>query len=251
MATVLINYAASSANSNGLPILSEALKFGSKTVGKKIDSNINQSLFGEDKFTSGKKLSSLFIQSSAYGDAINVVYGKSRVAGNIIWAKPLKEVIKNQSTNTGGGKSGAKSTRSTYSYFATFAIAICEGEINNILQIWADSKLINLSDYTLSFRIYKGSQTQMPDSVMRAENGIDKTPGYRGLAYIVIEEMALEEFGNRIPNFNFEVEKRLNFTFENEISLEEKITAITIIPGSGEFVYDTQIQNKVFGQFVY
>jgi hypothetical protein len=223
---------------------------GNRAFGKQIDNSLQSKLFGEnEKFTSGRRLNSLFLQSSTYGDAIPVIYGKARIAGNIIWAKPFREQVKNETTRS-GGKGGSKSSRNTYSYYATFAIALCEGEINKVLQIWADSKLINLQDYCLSYRIYNGSETQLPDSAMQANLGIDKTPAYRGLAYIVIEELALEEFGNRLPNFNFEVERRLTLKLNDSLALEEKITAVNIIPGSGEFVYDTKIQNKVFGQLV-
>ena len=250
MATVLISSAASAANASGFPVLSAALQVGNRAFGKQIDNSLQSQLFGEnEKFTSGRRLNSLFLQSSTYGDAIPVIYGKARIAGNIIWAKPFREQVKNETTKS-GGKGGSKSSRNTYSYYATFAIALCEGEINKVLQIWADSKLINLQDYCLSYRIYNGSETQLPDSAMQANLGIDKTPAYRGLAYIVIEELALEEFGNRLPNFNFEVERRLKLKLNDSLALEEKITAVNIIPGSGEFVYDTKIQNKVFGQLV-
>jgi hypothetical protein len=40
---------------------------------------------------------------------------------------------------------------------------------------------------------------------MQAEIGAADTPAHRGLAYVVFEDLALEKFGNRIPNFNFEV----------------------------------------------
>ena len=30
-------------------------------------------------------------------------------------------------------------------------------------------------------------------------------PAYRGIAYVVIEDLALAAFGNRVPQFSFEV----------------------------------------------
>jgi hypothetical protein len=32
-------------------------------------------------------------------------------------------------------------------------------------------------------------------------------PAYRGVAYVVIEDFLLAEYGNRIPNFTFEVRR--------------------------------------------
>lgn len=51
-------------------------------------------------------------------------------------------------------------------------------------------------------------------------------------------------FGNRIPNFTFEVRR----TLKKAVDLEDKIKEISLIPGAGEFVYDTAVVEKQFGQ---
>ncbi len=35
--------------------------------------------------------------------------------------------------------------------------------------------------------------------------GAGFAPAYRGVAYVVFEDLALEPFGNRVPQFTFEV----------------------------------------------
>ncbi len=125
-----------------------------------------------------------------------------------------------------------------YNYYITAAIAICEGEIDDIERIWADNKLLDKSKIT--FRLYHGTENQNPDPFIQSIEGIPNTPAYRGLAYFVIENFQINEFGSHIPNFTFEVCRNL----VDDYSVENQITGINIIPGSGEFVYDTTIQFK-------
>ncbi len=42
-------------------------------------------------------------------------------------------------------------------------------------------------------------ETQTPDALIEAIEGADMAPAYRGLAYVVFEDMPLERFGNTIP----------------------------------------------------
>lgn len=199
----------------------------------------------------GGRLMDLAVQSSAYGEMIPIVYGNMRLAGNIIWSLPIKETAHKTTSTTGGGKGGGgKVTQSgvTYSYSVTLAIAICEGEIDGIVRVWADSKAINPSDGT--YRIYLGSETQNPDTLIESYEGVGSTPAYRGLAYVVIEDFPLAEYGNRIPNFTFEVKRKVTSVDTGETSAEELVRSITIIPGAGEFVYDDTVQFKIPGLLV-
>src|SRR4051812_9320061 len=54
----------------------------------------------------GSHLADLSIQSSAYGHMIPIIYGTGRLAGNIVWAQPIKEVATTSQSNSGGGKGG-------------------------------------------------------------------------------------------------------------------------------------------------
>ena len=56
-------------------------------------------------------------------------------------------------------------------------------------------KEIALTQYT--YRLYTGSETQSPDSLIEAKEGAGLAPAYRGLAYIVFERLPLADFGNR------------------------------------------------------
>ncbi len=52
---------------------------------------------------------------------------------------------------------------------------------------------------------YLGSATQNPDPVMLKALGIGNVPGYRGLVGVMIHDLELANYGNRIPQFSAEI----------------------------------------------
>ncbi len=250
MASIILSAAGSVAGTaTGIPF---ANVIGSQ-IGRAVGGVIDNKLFGaagKHTHRNGPRLADLGVQTSTYGNMIPIVYGTVRIGGNIIWSRPIKELATTTTTSSsaGGGKGGGgKVTQSstTYSYSITLAVGICEGPVDEVLRIWADAMQLDLSQYTM--RIYRGDEDQMPDSLIQSFDGASNTPAYRGLAYVIFEDFPLEDFGNRIPNFTFEVQKKAQYhDFDGEL-LEETIKGITIIPGAGEFVYDTQQEYKVPG----
>ena len=210
-------------------------------LGASLGSYVDDKVFGLNKLShlTSYRLDDLSIQTSTYGKTIPIVFGSMRISGNIIWAMPIREVISNNSTSQGKGLFRRSTSNIVYNYFVNVAIGICEGEIDSIEQIWADTVLLDKS--RLNFRVYNGSENQNPDSLIQAVEGMENTPAYRGLAYIVIEDFQINDFGNRIPNFTFEVKRNLI----NEKSVEKRVLSVNMIPGSGEFAYDTTIQYKI------
>lgn len=205
----------------------------------------------------GPRLSDLRVQTSNYGKVVPIVYGTARLAGNVIWAQDIKEVkvttttTSTQSGGKGGGGSKVTTTQTStrFEYFATLAIAICEGPIDEIIRVYADAKILDdnfLSAGEGKYNVYLGDETQLPDPIIESFEGAGNVPAYRGLAYVVIQDFPLVAFGNRIPNFTFEVKRTVRF----EPAVEDKITDIVLIPGSGEFVYGTDITTKQNGEFV-
>lgn len=212
-------------------------------IGYSLGGAVEQQYFAKGVTVSGPRLGDTTVQISSYGKPINKIYGTMRVAGNVIWMQPIKETA---STSHSGGKGGggAKQNTTTYSYSATLAIAICEGPIDGIIQVWADSELLTsekLGASNSNYNIYLGTNDQLADPIMESYDGMGNVPAYRGIAYVLIKDFPLENYGNRIPNFTFEVKR----TVRQSPSLEESITAINLIPGAGEFVYDTTIQSRV------
>lgn len=181
----------------------------------------------------GQRLDNLQITTSTEGALIPHIYGRMRIGGNIIWATDFTETI--STTTQGGGKGGGpKVTTTAYLYTASFAVALCEGPITGIGRIWADGKPLDLSGVT--WRIYKGDEAQTPDPFIEARMGAGFAPAYRGTAYVMFEELSLEQFGNRIPQLSFEVFRPI----VEPDTAEGMVRAVTLIPGTGEFVYATE-----------
>ena len=204
----------------------------------------------------GPRLSDLRIQTSSYGSVIPQVYGNVRISGNVIWALDIQEVKKETTTTTtasggkgGGGSSTSSQTTTTYEYYATCAVAVCEGEVDEIIRVWGDTKPLGedfLKGGEGKYNIYYGTETQNPDPIIESYEGAGNVPAHRGLCYVVIEDLPLASFGNRMPNFTFEVKRNVRF----EPAVEDLVKDIVLIPGAGEKVYDTVIQEKVPGQMV-
>jgi hypothetical protein len=240
MATIVLSAVASTVGAS--TVLGATLSTALATVA---GSQIDGMLFGNSIHREGQRLEELSVQSSTYGEPIPQLFGSARLAGNVIWARPLKEV--GTTTTQSGGKGGGSSVSSTnYSYYASLAIAICEGEIDSLERVWADAALLDLSLGT--YRIYKGTEDQLPDPLIESFEGVGNTPAYRGLAYVVVEDFPLEAFGNRIPNFTFEVTRKAQPKELEELPLEHHIKSMIMIPGSGEFVYDSLVQTKQSGE---
>jgi len=189
----------------------------------------------------GQRLDTLQITASTEGAIIPRVYGAMRTGGNIIWATDFRE--ESRTTEQGGGKGGGGGgTEVTeYFYFASLAVALCEGPITGIGRIWADGKIMSRDGVTL--RLHKGGKDQEPDPFIAAKMGAANTPAYRGTAYVVFEELPLERFGNRLPQLSFEVFRPI---LDGE-SAESLVRAVTLIPASGEFAYATEIVRREGG----
>lgn len=201
---------------------------------------IDRTLFGgAERNVEGPRLADLDVMASTEGAPIPRVYGRARLAGQVIWATDLEEVVSFHSDTEGGkGGPGATTNTTTYSYFANLAVGLCAGPIGRVARIWADGKPLDL--HGLTVRTYTGSESQTPDPLIVAREGADNAPAYRGLAYIVFERLPLADFGNRIPQLSFELMRPLG-------RLEKMVRAVTLIPGTTEFGYEPGTVVRLMG----
>jgi hypothetical protein len=151
----------------------------------------------------GPRLSDLKPQASEYGRPIPIVYGTTAMGGNVIWASDLVE-----EKGDGGGKGGGPSV-TTFTYYANFAVAFCEGE-TTFGRVWAGPEKRLIWDGTTlegggSVRFYSGSEDQLPDPLIESYLGVGNVPAYRGTAYIVFERFPVIKDGNAIPFITAEV----------------------------------------------
>lgn len=207
-----------------------------RAVGAIAGAGIDQRLFGGGtRVSEGPRLHELDVQSASEGEAIPKVYGRARIAGQIIWATRFEEdttieTSGGKATSLIGGSGGSSTSTTRYSYFANLAIGLSEGPIGHIGRIWADGKVLNREE--LNIRIYKGDETQEPDPLIQAKQGTLDVPAYRGLAYVVFERLPIGPYGNRIPQLTFEIIRPIGL-------LEEQLKGVCLIPGATEFGYHT------------
>ena len=239
MATVVLSAVGSAV---GGTIGGSVLGIGSTVIGQAVGavtgSFVDQKLLGSGSAAvETGKARSLRIQSSTEGAAIPLIFGRSRVAGQIIWSTRYKE---NRTTSTEqGGKGNPGRSVTEFSYSISMAVGLCEGPIRRVGRVWADGKLLDLRG--VNHRIYLGNETQTPDEKVEALEGVGRVPAYRGLAYVVFEDFPVSAFGNRIPQFNFEVFRAPQADLEGvEVGapLPELIKAVNLSPGTGEFALD-------------
>jgi hypothetical protein len=215
-----------------------------RIVGALAGNVIDNALFGgrSNLQIQGPRLANLAVMSSTEGAPIPRVYGRVRIAGQVIWATDFEEDVTTTTQSSGGGKGmgggSSTTTTTTYTYFANFAVGLCEGPVTAIKRVWADGQPLDLSGLTVRF--YRGDESQMPDALIVAKDGSDNVPAYRGLAYVVFERLALENFGNRVPQLTFEVERAIG-------KLETMVRAVTLIPGTTEFGYEPQTTVSITG----
>ncbi|MEN9683723.1 MAG: hypothetical protein RLZZ427_1474 [Pseudomonadota bacterium] len=151
----------------------------------------------------GPRLTELAVTTSSYGIAVPRLFGRMRVAGQIIWATDLVEHRDKRSNGKG------KPATVEYSYSASFAVALSSRRITSIGRIWADGNLLRGAAGDLktggAFRFYPGSGDQPVDPLLASAEAAGRCPAYRNLAYGVFEDLQLASFGNRIPALTFEI----------------------------------------------
>ena len=175
----------------------------------------------------GPRIPELRLSGAAEGAPMAAVFGRARVAGQVIWAARFKERWVEGRT---GGSKGPRTTSAVYSL--SFAVAVCEGPIDGIGRVWADGKPMDMAGVVL--RVHTGGEDQLPDPLIAAVEG--EAPAYRGTAYVVFEDLALGAYGNRPPQLSFEVFHRPRASGATP-GLEERLKGVCLIPGAGEFVY--------------
>lgn len=172
------------------------------SIGALLGRSVDTRLFGGGR-REGPRLTELRLSTSSYGAPIPRHFGRMRVAGQIIWATNLVERKDSQ-----GGSKGSPSVTS-YSYSASFAVALSSRPLRSVGRVWADGKLLRGEAGDLkvggTFRFHSGHGDQAPDPLVAAAEGEAACPAYRGLAYVVFEDLQLGDFGNRIPSLSFEV----------------------------------------------
>jgi hypothetical protein len=179
-------------------------------IGGLLGNQIDRAVIG-GPHREGLRLKELGVSTSSYGTAIPRHHGRMRAAGTIVWATDLVE----HKESDGGGKGSPSVT--SYSYSASFAVALSSRPIVGLSRIWADGNLLRGAAGDLkaggTLRLYTGHGDQPLDPLIASAE--PTCPAFRGLAYCVFESLDLADFGNRIPALTFEV-----IADDGEVTLE-------------------------------
>ena len=165
----------------------------------------------------GPRLSDLSVQTSTYGADIPRVHSTIVVSGNVLWLEnnKLRERVRKVSS---GGKGGGSSATKEYTYFATFHLGLCEGEVAGIRRIWCSDKLlydagsddletiIASNEAARNWTFYSGSDDQLPTARYEADVGVGNATGHRGLCYIEFRDFELTDYGNTLEGAQFRIE---------------------------------------------
>ncbi|MEN0652563.1 MULTISPECIES: baseplate multidomain protein megatron [Hyphobacterium] len=188
----------------------------------------------------GPRLPDLRLQASTEGAPIPRLYGRARIAGQVIWAARYTETA---TKDRAGSKGGPSAT--AYSYTVSFAVGLSEGVIDGVGRVWANGAPLDLSQTDM--RIHRGTEDQLPDALIQAVEGAQNAPAFRGLAYAVFEDFPLDDFGARIPNLSFEVFRPSPVADPGQPRLEQMIRGVDLIPASGEFAYAVEPMMRRIG----
>lgn len=208
----------------------------------------------------GPRLSDTQQQTSSYGAKIPRIYANCATFCNVFWIEnnALKEV---SHTETQSAKGGGGPETTTYAYFGTLAAGICSvptGEAKTLGRIWLRGKLFyDPTDASLGahfengsaedyFTFYSGADDQLPDDRMQAALGVNSTPAYRGLCYIVFKDLPLEDYGNSIVGLQIKVEVISSATVGDPARIVHiaEDAFVKWAPSNGP--YNPRIENSVF-----
>jgi hypothetical protein len=146
----------------------------------------------------GPRLVETEVAFATYGVVIPQVCGLSRLSGNIIWSKPLEERIEE--------RNGIFYSN----YSATFAVSFgypvnLDATGTDLIRVWLNGRLVldtrkasrGIVD-GFNYTWYDGTQ-DTADAVIIAEEGVDNTPAFKEQMYLVVENLDVSTFENKVP----------------------------------------------------
>lgn len=164
--------------------------------------------------------------SSTIGQPISISRGSRLVKGQLLWSSSIKQQTKTTTTtfpdpghswwNTDTGQSQGTvpdpiSNIETTRLYVDCAIGfgqVLNPEVNaRILELRAGNVRLYSSGAggtaslkSMGFRLYSGTETQLPDKLLEKYLGVGNVPAYRGEMYVVFEQLDLLAFGGAFPD---------------------------------------------------
>lgn len=166
-------------------------------------------IFGGGRGTKKPAATGIQIQSSSNSVRVPLRYGQNKGAPNIIWYNDFRAKKIRQ-----GGKGAGPVVG--YSYSASVILALCEGPIADINDVWRnlyEKQIFSLFSTKYGAVEFLGTYSQTPWSYVTTRHPTEALP-YRGIAYIGIPNYSLGD-QPQVPQHNVEVNAILYETAVN------------------------------------
>lgn len=158
-----------------------------------------------------ERILSLQVQRSSQGLTLPVIYGRTRVAGNLVWYGDFVTIEHKTTTRQGGkGGGGVKQVDISYTYEAAVMLALCEGEIQGVGRIWRDKEKFD-SLAQLRLTLMRGGDEQPLWTHLQQAKHQDQALNYSGTAYLCSPNYELTKSA-QIYQHNFEVIGKLGYS---------------------------------------
>jgi hypothetical protein len=127
------------------------------------------------------------------------VVGSTRVAGQVIWASRFLDTVVESDA---GGKGAPRRRRGRTATASASRWRFARGRSTGSGA--SGSTGASCPPTAPSWRLHRGDEDAAPDPLIAALEG-EAAPAYRGLAYLVFEDLDLTDYGNRVPQVHAEV----------------------------------------------
>lgn len=146
----------------------------------------------------------LRVQSSIYGSAIALLYGRLRISGNLLWYGGF-QAIPHTTTQSSGGKGGGGITQSntTWTYTAAVMMALGEGPVSSVRTVWRGKAKLAGDSASSGLSLVPGTLGQAVWGYLSTSHPAQAL-GYSGMAYMYTPAYDLGGDAS-IENHSFEV----------------------------------------------
>jgi hypothetical protein len=151
-----------------------------------------------------KAVGSLQFQTSQQGGVIPLVYGTTRLSGNLLDYDDFTATPSSKTGGKGKGGGGGKGGGQQYTYSASFIMGLCQGPIAGIGLVWWDKNITTLAGLPGLSSINLGNDGQAADPFWLT-NHAAKALGYSGSANFTCDNYQLGNTAT-LPNFSVEIQ---------------------------------------------
>ena len=189
------------------------------------------------------RVGALRIQNSSQGLPVPMVYGTTRITGNLLWYGDFTSIPHTETTQQGGkGGGGTETSNTTYTYTVGVVIGLCEGPTLGAAPVgkaWSGKDITDAGKLNLTE--FDGSYSQSPWSYL-ATNHPSEALGYRGTAYVACAALELGS-SDSIPNLSFEVTGMLSPLCLFDVNVSDVIADVLTNPNCGAGWNDAQLDS--------